>query len=127
MPQETGNKGTFYVLQYQQQTAESIFTLLCPIQQRKLWRAQKLKQTGSSVLYYCNSTATRQITLISWTIETNPGPSTSEEKSNPIITNKVKKKPAPKCQFCDRPCKCNQHRLLCDMFRVKTCSLRFAL
>ena len=62
MPQETGNKGTFYVLQYQQQTAESIFTLLCPIQQRKLWRAQKLKQTGSSVLYYCNSTATQNNT-----------------------------------------------------------------
>lgn len=48
-----GNNRIFYVLRYQQQTAESIFSLFCPIQRRKLWRAQKVKQTGSSVLYYC--------------------------------------------------------------------------
>ena len=64
-PRDFGNNRIFYVLRYQQQTAELIFTLLCLIQQRKLGRAQKVKQTGGSVLYYCNSTATRRITLIS--------------------------------------------------------------
>ena len=66
------------------------------------------------ILYFCNSTATQQISLISWTIETNPGPTISKRKSKPDTSNKAERKSAPKCQTCTKPCKRNQQRLVCD-------------
>ena len=77
-------------------------------------RFKKRFLTRKPILYYCSSTATQQISLISWTIETNPGSTISKRKPKPDTSNKAKRKSAPKCQTCTKPCKRNQQRLVCD-------------
>ena len=78
------------------------------------FRFKKRFLTRKPILYYCNSTATQQISLISWTVEANPGPTILKRKSKPGTTNKAQRRSAPKCQICTKPCKRNQQRLICD-------------
>ena len=78
------------------------------------FRFKKRFLTRKPILYYCNSTATQQISLISWTVEANPGPTILKRQSKPDTTNKAKRRSAPKCQICTKPCKRNQQRLICD-------------
>ena len=44
------------------------------------FRFKKRFLTRKPILYYCNSTSTQQISLISWTVEANPGPTYFEKK-----------------------------------------------